>query len=57
MLIGLQDWIHLLVLPFAYEIKKREEELEMVKIVTVETENYNFPGLRVEPNQVNGKIF
>ena len=31
MLIGLQDWIHLLVLPFAQT--KREEELEMVKTV------------------------
>ncbi len=36
MLIGLQDWIHLLVLPF--EIKKREEELELVKIFG--TENF-----------------
>ena len=51
MLIGLQDWIHLLALLFAHEIKKREEELEMVKIL--ETENYNSPGFRVETNQVN----
>ncbi len=53
MLIGLQDWIHLLVLPFAHEIRKGEEELEMGKIVKCE----NFPGFQVEPNNVNSKYF
>ncbi len=51
MLIGLQDWIHLLALPFAHEIKKGEEELEMVK--TVETENYNFPILIFRDSESN----
>ena len=46
MLIGLQDWIHLLVLPFART--KREEELEMVK--TVESKKFIDGTARVRMN-------
>ncbi len=48
MLIGLQDWIHLLVLPFAQT--KREEELEMVKTVESKIQKNAQPGF--EPNYI-----